>query len=142
MRLVHGDDAVLTQNNSASFSDSAVIERDDPRWIMAARLQLRIENHLRFHPLRGIEGEHSEMIEQCVAGGFSPMHARVIVQIVERACARGGLDGQAMDELLRLPAPVRQLKTNHRAIVFGLLGVWAIVIAGFVVTASKVMAMG
>lgn len=142
LRLVHGDGAVMHEGNTGSFSDSAVIDRNDPRWTMAALLQMRIQNHLRLHPLRGIESEHNEMVEQCVTNGFSPMHAQLLVQIVERACARGGLDGQSMGELLCLPMPERRLKGNHRAIVFGLLGVWALVIAGFVVTASRIMAMG
>lgn len=108
---------------------------------MAAQLQLRIQNQLIQHPLRNIESEHNAMVEQCVRSGFAPIHAQTIVQIVERACARGGLDGCAMVELLAVAMPRREMRTNHRAILIGLLGAWTIVIAGFVVTASKMMTM-
>jgi len=137
LRLVHGDGAPLPQDNTAAFSDQAVIERTDPRWIMAAHLQMRIENQLSLHPVRGIENEHTAMVDQCVQRGFSPIHSQVLVQTVERACMRGGLDATAMAELLSVPLPRRQMRVGHRAVVIGLLGAWTIVIAGFVVIASQ-----
>jgi hypothetical protein len=136
---VNGDDGALRESNTASFSDGALLDRNDPRWIIAAQLQLRIQNHLVRHPLRNIESEHSSMVEQCVRSGFAPIHSEAIVQSVERACARGGLDERAMVELLDVPMPRREMRTNHRAILIALLGAWTIVIAGFVVTASRMM---
>lgn len=106
------------------FSDA--IKRDDARWTLATRVQLV------FSTSRGITPHHCNEIERVATTlGISPMHASLIIGIVERAQLRGGLDAIAMEELLEVPQ-ARSVTTNHkkaRLIGFAVLCVWSILIA-------------
>ncbi len=145
LRLTHtGVDETrqtVTDRTGDSFSDALPMESGDPRWIAAARLQIRIQTQLANHSMYKIETEHREMLEQCARAGFSPMHSEVMVQIVRRACTRGGLDGLAMDELSHIPLPDRKpsMSSAHKLMVWTTLCIWSIGIAGLMVLASRVM---
>jgi len=91
--------------------------------------------------MRTLETEFEAMVRQCTDLGFAPLHAQAIIQIVQRASARGGLDHSAMEELAQLPKPccIGKLCLGHKVMVFGFLSAWSLGIAGLMVFASKMI---
>ena len=140
LRLAYTGVDAMPVCNTSGFSDALTMDPTDPRWLAATRLQVRIHTQLCRHPLHNIEAEHEDMVSRCVEAGFAPLHAEALVMIVHRACARGhGLDRTAMDELARLPMPSAKQPKGSRLLVFTILTVWAISIAGLMLLSGEII---
>lgn len=105
-----------------------MISPNDPRWIFAARVQVVFNGTNRIRSM----GQMNDLIECGAMLGFTNIHARAIVAIVEEAQLRNGLDEIAMDELMSIPKPEteNELSDRTRWITFGMLFLWAFSIAG------------
>lgn len=130
LRLVNTQHSVLhtdhTQTEGNQFSDA--IACDDPRWLFATRVQMVFSCSNRIQSL----GQYNDLLETAIGMGFSDMHARAMVGIVEEAQLRGGLDPVAMNELMDIPTPAtdHNLSNRGRWICFGVLFTWSFAIAG------------
>lgn len=98
----------------------------DPRWVYAMRVRLSLESN----PTPDLE----DLVEQGHRLGLSPLQAKLVIGIVERALVRGGFDSLVHQELERVPEITHEgiaaLTTKSRWIVFGALFMWAFAIAG------------
>jgi len=110
------------------FSDT--INRDDPRWLFATRVQITLALSNRTPS----QGQFDDLLDIAEHAGFADIHARAIIGIVEEAQFRGGLDSITMHALLDIPSPDPspdgELSTRARWITFGALFAWSLMIAG------------
>ena len=116
-----------TRENEHGFSDA--LDISDPRWILATRSQLILQQGGRIQSL----GPIHDLIDLGTRLGFSEFASRAIIAIVEEAQVRGGLDTIAKNELLQIPRPSfddHELSHQAKSMVFGLLFGWALLIAG------------
>ena len=131
LRLVNTDRSMMLNDNiepaKNGFSD--IIAPHDKRWILATRIQLAFSNSNRARSV----GQLEDMLEIADALGFSDIHARAVICIVEEAQFRNGLDHLAMTELMQIPLPKQSeplMSTHARWTTFGVLFGWSLVIAG------------
>ncbi len=118
-----------TKSRPEEFSDTITsITPNDPRWLLATRVQLIFNSTNRIRSI----GQLEDLLDCGRAMGFADIHARAIVGIVEEAQLRNGLDAIAMDELLQIPAPNAEEEHSDRTrwITFGVLFTWSLMIAG------------
>lgn len=112
----------------SEFSDT--LARNDPRWLFAARVQVGLNGSKRV----GSAHEMDQLVEAGLRMGFSDMHSRAIIGVVEGAQQRNGLDRLAMRELGSITSSAMmsdpELSTRARWITFGVLFAWAFMIAG------------
>jgi len=124
---LHADNTNAVRNE---FSDTIaqVLAQNDPRWLFAARVQMVCATANGIHSI----GQMNDLVECAVNMGFTDMHARAMVGIVEEAQYRNGLDRCAMDELNAIPLPdaMDPFSTKARWITFSVLFLWAFSIAG------------
>ncbi|MEM9373474.1 MAG: hypothetical protein AAGA55_07505 [Planctomycetota bacterium] len=106
----------------------AAISRGDPRWLLAARVQLLMWGESR------LSEQHRDRL-LCSADrlGFAPIHAAAIITAAERACQRGGLDYAASVEIAGIPGP--------RAPVLLGLARWCRILVASLVSAVIAMVM-
>jgi len=132
LRLINAPHQVLPEDYtpSAQTTLSDIIAIDDPRWLFAARVQISLNGSNR----TPTQGQFDDLLDIAQHAGFSDMHARAIVGIVEEAQRRGGLDVIAMNALMRIPTPASdtdpELSQRARWITFGALFAWSLMIAG------------
>ena len=133
LKLVNTQHDALPNDHAESrpeeFSDTEPhIAPNDPRWLLATRVQLIFNSTNRIRSI----GQLEDLLDCGRGMGFSDMYARAIVGIVEEAQLRNGLDHIAMDELLQIPIPntEEELSTRTRWITFGVLFTWSLMIAG------------
>lgn len=131
LRLVNTERTMMHTDNTESteigFSD--IIAPDDKRWLLATRVQLAFNDSNRVRSI----GQFEDMLEIAHAFGFSDIHARAIICIVEEAQFRNGLDHLAMTELLQIPRPKQSeqpMSNRVRWTTFGVLFGWSLMIAG------------
>jgi len=103
--------------------------RTDPRWLFAARVQVTLSG--AHTPSVGLV---DDLLDAAKRAGFSDMHARAMIAIVEESQLREGLDTIAMDELLKIPLPAQSdepiMSERARWLTFGVLFAWSLMIAG------------
>lgn len=98
------------------------IERTDPRWLLAARACM----------LAGPSGvladaARDRLMRSASDLGFSPIHARVIINIGAAAAARGGLGASAVEDLAPIPQPTPQAPRFVGIYVRSLIAVLALI---------------
>ena len=114
------------ETGAEEFSDT--LSPNDPRWLFASRVQMMFHSQNRVPSI----GQLDDLIDTAMHMGFSNMHARAIINMVEEAQFRDGIDSDVVTKLLNLPAP----ESNHtqsdrtRWLTFGVLFAWSLMIAG------------
>lgn len=133
LRLVNGSCTMMQSNHSENTHDqfSDTLDRDDPRWLLAVRVQIALNGSNRIHSAQAL----SRLIDIGIRLGFTKMEARAIVGVAEEAQLRDGLDRFAMLELLKIEKPAlhaeHELSTRARWIAFGVLFSWALMVCCF-----------
>jgi len=98
------------------------IDRTDPRWLLAARACM----------LAGPSGVLTEdardrLMRSASDLGFSPIHARAIINIGTGAAAQGGLGISAIEDLTPIPVPTPQAPRFVGIYVRSLIAVLALI---------------
>ncbi len=128
MRLVNTHSAAMKPARDMG-SPAVQIENDDPRWVFAMRVRAAIEYQVVD------EQAIARLLDQASAIGLNPMQARAIMGIIQDATQRGGIDTRAHREIASVPVneaarAADDLSDRARWIAFGMLFVWALLIAG------------
>jgi hypothetical protein len=131
LRLVNTSHRPMSDqtNAPAQSAQPESITRTDPRWLFAARVQVMLSG-ARTPSIGLLE----DLVDTAQRGGFSDMHSRAMIAIVEESQIRNGLDSIAMQELLQIPLPIQSeepvLSVRARWMTFGVLFAWSLMIAG------------
>ncbi len=113
--------SVQTARRPVSGVTPHAMSRTDPRWLLAARACM-------LACPGGVLGEDARdrLMRSASDLGFTPIHARAIINIGAAAAARGGLGIASVDELTPIPPPRPQTPRYLTLYVRSLVAVLAL----------------